>query len=102
MIKMEKKLQKICFTHYYLLITQEMWQADYQILSIIFLKELIKLNVNTDTMIKKCETCITKYKYCDCFHNLHNDLPFLPEMMKIENWKNLQLICMIKLNILFT
>ena len=38
---------------------------------------------------KKCETCITKYKYCDCFHNLHNDLPFLPEMMKIEKLKKL-------------
>ena len=49
---MENKLQKICFTHYYLLIMQEMWQADYQILSIIFLNELIKLNVNMDTMIK--------------------------------------------------
>ena len=33
----------------------------------MFLKKFIELNVNTDTMIKKYETCRTKYKYCDCF-----------------------------------
>ena len=33
-----------------LLVAQDLWQAHYQILSIIFLKELI--NVNADTMIK--------------------------------------------------
>ena len=52
-IKMEKKLQKIHLTYYNLLIVQGLWQPHYQILSIIFLKEFIKLNVNTDTMIKK-------------------------------------------------
>ena len=46
---------------------EDLWQAHYQILSIIFLKEFIKLNVNTDTMIKKCKTCRIKYKYCNCF-----------------------------------
>ena len=40
-------------------------QAHYQIFSIIFLKVFIKLNVTSDTMIKKCETCRIKYKYCD-------------------------------------
>ena len=49
---MEKKLQKIYLTYYNLLIAQDLWQAHYQILSIIFLKEFIKLNVNTDTVIK--------------------------------------------------
>ena len=49
---MEKKLQKIYLTYYNLLIAQDLWQAHYQILSIIFLKEFIKLNVNMDTMIK--------------------------------------------------
>ena len=34
------------------MIVQDLWQAHYQILSMIFLKELIELNVNTDTMIK--------------------------------------------------
>ena len=49
---MEKKLQKIYLTYYNLLIAQDLWQAHYQILSIIFLKEFIELNVNTDMMIK--------------------------------------------------
>ena len=52
MIKMEKKLQKTYCTYYNLLIAQGLWQAHYQILSIIFLKEFIELNVNTDMMIK--------------------------------------------------
>ena len=49
---MEKKLQKVYPTDYNLLIVQDLWQAHYQILSVIFLKEFIKLNVNTDIMIK--------------------------------------------------
>ena len=49
---MEKKLQKIYLAYYNLLIAQDLWQADYQILSIIFLKEFIKLNVNMGMMIK--------------------------------------------------
>ena len=52
MIKMEKKLQKTYCTYYNLLIVQGLWQAHYQIWSIIFLKEFIELNVNTDMMIK--------------------------------------------------
>ena len=52
LIKVEEKLHKICLTYYNLLIAQRLWQAYYQILSITFLKEFIKLNVNTDTMIK--------------------------------------------------
>ena len=43
---MEKKLQEINLT--YFLIAQDLWQAHYQILSIID----IELNVNMDTMIK--------------------------------------------------
>ena len=49
---MEKKLQKIYLTYYNLLIVQSLWQAHYQILSIIFPKEFIKLNVNGDKIIK--------------------------------------------------
>ena len=49
---MGNKLQKIYSTDYNLLIVQDLWQAQYQMLSIIFLKEFIKYNVNTDTMIK--------------------------------------------------
>ena len=51
MIRTGKKLQKIYLTCYNLLIVQDLWEA-HQILSIIFLKEFIALNVNTDTMIK--------------------------------------------------
>ena len=49
---MEKKLQKICLTYYNVLIAQDLRQAHYEILSIILLKYLIKLNVNTDMVIK--------------------------------------------------
>ena len=49
---MEKKLQKIYLTDYNLLIAQDLRQAHYQILPIIFLKEFTKLNLNMDTVIK--------------------------------------------------
>ena len=49
---MEKKLQRMCLPYYNLLIAQDLWQAYYQILSIIFLEEFIELNVNLKTMIK--------------------------------------------------
>ena len=49
---MEKELQKIYPLYYNLLIGQDLWQVLYQIVLIIFLKEFIKLNVNTDMMIK--------------------------------------------------
>ena len=49
---MEKKLQKIYLTFYHLFIAQDLWQAHYRILIIIFLKEFIKLNVITKIMIK--------------------------------------------------
>ena len=49
---METNLQTPHPTDYNLLIAQDLWQAHYQILLIIFLKEFIKLIVNTDKMIK--------------------------------------------------
>ena len=51
LMKMEQKLQKIYLTYYNLLIAQDLWQAHYQVLSIIFLEEFIELNVNTNMMI---------------------------------------------------
>ena len=48
---MEKKLQKIYFTYFNLLVAQELWQAHYQILSIIFQQKFIKLNVTMDTKL---------------------------------------------------
>ena len=50
---MEKKLQKINLTYKNLLIVQDLWQIHYQTLLIMFLKELIELNVNSDTIKKK-------------------------------------------------
>ena len=49
---MDKKLQTIYLTYCNLLIAQDLGQRLYQILSIIFLKEFIELNVNLGTMIK--------------------------------------------------
>ena len=46
---MEKKLQKIFSIDYNLLIAQDLLQTHYQILSIFFLQEFIKLNENTNT-----------------------------------------------------
>ena len=52
-MEMEKRLQKIDLTYNTLLIVQDLWQAHYQILSIIFLKEFIELNVNMNMTKKK-------------------------------------------------
>ena len=52
LIKKEKKSQKLYLTDYSLLTVQDLLQAHYQILITISLKEFIKLNVNTDRMIK--------------------------------------------------
>ena len=49
---MEKKLQIIFPTYSNLLIAQGLWQAHYQILSIIFLEQFIEPNVNMDMVIK--------------------------------------------------
>ena len=59
---MEETLQKMNLTYCNLLIAQDLWQARHQILSIIFLKEFIKLNVNTDTMIKNAR--LTELNIC--------------------------------------
>ena len=47
LIKMEKKLQKLYPTEYNLLTAQALWQTHNQILSIILLKEFMKLNTQT-------------------------------------------------------
>ena len=49
---MEKKLEKRYLTYYNLWISQDSWLAHYQIFPIMFLKEFIKLNANTDMKIK--------------------------------------------------
>ena len=52
LVKVQKKLQKPQPTDYNLLIAKNLWQAHYQILLIILLKELIKLNANMDMVAK--------------------------------------------------
>ena len=49
------------------MIAQGFWQARYQILSIIFLKEFIELKCKLGHDDKKSETWAIKCKYCDCF-----------------------------------
>ena len=41
---------------------QDLWQAHYQILLIVSLKEFIKLNVNIDTIIKNVENAKSNKK----------------------------------------
>ena len=55
MTKIDTKLQNIYPKVYNFLIAQDLWRAYYQFLSIIFRKEFIELNVNTDMMIKNVE-----------------------------------------------
>ena len=62
MIKTDKKSQKLYLTDYNLLIAQDLWQVHYQILLIILLKEFIKLNVNTDTLIKNVKLAESNIK----------------------------------------
>ena len=53
---MENKIQEIYLTFYIILIAHDLWHIHYQILSIIFLKEFIKLSLNTNRKDdKKCE-----------------------------------------------
>ena len=77
---MENKSQKIYLTYSSLLRAQDLWQAHYQVLSIIFLKEWIELNENSiknkkndkkwDKKQKNAELCIIRYKDCDFFLNI--------------------------------
>ena len=52
LIKKEKKSLKINRTDSNLLIAQDLCQTCYKMLLIILLKEFVKLNVDTNTMIK--------------------------------------------------
>ena len=48
---------------------QDLCQAHYQILSIIFLKEFIKLNVNTDTVVQNVKLVESNIKIATAFLN---------------------------------
>ena len=58
-------------------------QVYYQMVSTILLKEFIKLNVNTDTMIKKSVTSRIKHKDCENFLEYIN---FIDDLI---GWKSL-------------
>ena len=66
---MENKLQKIYITYYYLFIAQDLWQVLYQILSIIFLKEFIELNVNTNITIENVKLVEVNMSIATVFSN---------------------------------
>ena len=66
---MKEKSQKIQLTYYNLLKAQYLWQAHYQILPVIFLKESIKLNVNLDTTIKNVKLAELKISIATVFLN---------------------------------
>ena len=81
-MRIDKNGEEITKNIYYILqiignYNYDLCQTHYQILLIIFLKEFIELNVNLNMMIKKCETCGIKYKYCDCFLEYTNFKDYL-------------------------
>ena len=66
---MEKKSQKLYHTDYNLFTVQDLWQANYQILLIILLKEFIELNVNMDMRIKNVQPVELNRKIVTAFLN---------------------------------
>ena len=77
---MEKKLQKINLTYYNLLMVQDLWQAHYQIFSIIFLIEFIKLIVNTNMMTKNVKLAELNISISTFFFNT----PILKNFNRIQ------------------
>ena len=67
-----EKLQEKYLTYYNLLIAQNLWQAHYQILSIIFLKEFMELNANMDMMIKDLKLAELNVSIVTVFLNIQN------------------------------
>ena len=62
-------MQKIYLTYYNSLIPQDLWQAHYQILSIIFMTEFMKLNVNMNTIIKNVKLVELNIRIATIFLN---------------------------------
>ena len=67
----EEITKGIYSTDYNLLTAQSLWQAYYQILSIIFLKEFIKLNGNKDTILKNLKLVELNKSIVAVFLNTH-------------------------------
>ena len=66
---MGKKVQTIYVIYYNLLTVQDLWQAYYQVLSIIYL-QFIELNVNLDPIIKMWNVKLNFLEYI----NFNDDL----------------------------
>ena len=66
---MGKKFQKIYLRHYNLVTVQNLWQSHCQVLSIIFLREFIKLNVKLDMIIKSVKNVKLNIKIASAFLN---------------------------------
>ena len=60
---MEKELEKPYLTNCNLLISQNLWSVHYQIMFIILLKEIIKLNANMGMVIKNVKRVVLNTKY---------------------------------------
>ena len=56
-------------TDYNLMIAQDLWQAYYQFLLIILLKEFIKLYENTDMIIRNLKLAELNIKIASAFAN---------------------------------
>ena len=56
-------------TDYNLMIAQDLWQAYYQFLLIILVKEFIKLNENTDMIIRNLKLAELNIKIASAFAN---------------------------------
>ena len=67
---MEKKSQKHNPKDYNLLIVQDLWQAYYQILFVILLREFIKSNVNMITMTKAVKLADLNTGIATAFSNI--------------------------------
>ena len=67
--KKERKSQKPYITDNNLLIVQDSWQAQYQIVSTILLKEFIKLNEYTNTMMNNVTLAKLNTKIATAFLN---------------------------------
>ena len=83
---METKFQKIFLTYCNLLVEQDLWEAHYQILAIIFLKKFIKLNVNKDTIIKNVKIVELNSKFATVF--LNTQILLLQKVAYLYEYKN--------------
>ena len=71
LIKMEKKWQKPYPTDYNLLIEENFWRVHYQILWIMWMKEVITLNINMDIRIKNVKLVEFNTTTATAFLNKH-------------------------------